>query len=107
MSALAADSRSLVHCGCDSCIFLRMVAASASIIPYLGYNYMCMFLLWLAFLMIVVGSYAAVYSFLYMQHIRAWEVGEDGASWLTGQDDESALVWNIVTILHLSVCHTC
>ena len=34
-------------------------------------------------------------------------VGEDGASWRTGQDDESALVEKIITILHLSVCHTC
>ena len=30
VSALATDSRSLIHCRCDSCIFLRMVAASAS-----------------------------------------------------------------------------
>ena len=34
-------------------------------------------------------------------------VGETGASWRTGQDDESALVLKIITILHLSVCHTC
>ena len=34
-------------------------------------------------------------------------VGETGASWRTGQDDESALASNIITILPLSVCHTC
>ena len=35
------------------------------------------------------------------------EVGEDGASWRTGQHDESTLVSTIITILLLSVCHTC
>ena len=35
------------------------------------------------------------------------QVVEVGASWRTGQDGESALVKTILTILHLSVCHTC
>ena len=34
-------------------------------------------------------------------------LGETGASWRTGQDDESALASKIITILPLSVCHTC
>ena len=34
---------------------------------------------------------------------RKNKVGEDGASWRTGQDDESLSL--IITILHLSVCH--
>ena len=44
----------------------------------------------------------------YMANVRhdALCVGETGASWRTGQDDESALVLKMITTLHLSVCHT-
>ena len=44
----------------------------------------------------------------YMANVRhdALCVGETGASWRTGQYDESALVLKMITTLHLSVCHT-